>query len=173
LDDLVEGLQLGYCIIGDNAYEPTERMVPVFGGLQRLNEDNDNFNFYASQLQIRIEMAFGIKQIKWGLLQRPLQSKLKHVRWIAQAIARVHNFVINERLLRKQPEEFHRNGSGPKYLPSQPHDENGDTINLDLVDVGCRGYSELRERMVERVKQLGLKRPLSNKITRKRRHAEV
>jgi DDE superfamily endonuclease len=170
LDELVEGLPLGYCIIGDNAYEPTERMVPVFGGQQRLNEANDNFNFYASQLRIRVEMAFGIKQIKWGLLQRPVQSKLKNVRWIAQAIARLHNFVINERLLRKQPEEVHSNGSGgPRYLPSQPHDENGDAICLDPVDVGCRGFSELRERMVVRVKALGLKRPASNKIIRKRR----
>ena len=46
--------------IGDCAYKPTEHLVPIFGGDLALRKENDNFNFYASQLRIRIEMAFGL-----------------------------------------------------------------------------------------------------------------
>lgn len=172
LNDLIEALPLGTCVIGDNAYEPTERMVPIYGGLDRLDEDADNFNFYASQCRIRIEMAFGIMQMKWGILQRPLQSKLANVRWQAQAIARLHNFVINERLLRTDgvEEAPASTSNGPRYLPAVPHDDDGDAIDLNpLTSPVLRGYSELRERMLQRVKRLKLKRPAGNRIRRKKR----
>jgi DDE superfamily endonuclease len=177
LNDLIEGLPIGYGVIGDNAYKPTERMVPVFGGIERLKKDADNFNFYASQLRIRVEMAFGLKQIKWGILQRPVQAKVTNVRWLAQAIARLHNYVINERLIRNgQAEEAIRtnNGSGgPKYLPTQPQDDNGDSIELNPIVAGTRGFSELRERMMARVKSLGLKRPESNRIKKRKRRDDI
>ena len=63
LDKLVEALPFGVCLIGDAAYEPSEHMI--FQGQQRENKRNDNFNFYASQLHIRVEMAFGLLQAKW------------------------------------------------------------------------------------------------------------
>jgi DDE superfamily endonuclease len=69
LYDLIESLPRGVCIIGDAAYTPTEHMVPIYQGVDKLNAKYDNFNFYASQLRIRVEMAFGIMQSKWGILQ--------------------------------------------------------------------------------------------------------
>jgi hypothetical protein len=64
----IEGLPIGICSIGDTAYEATEHMVPVFMGHDRTKKRNDDYNFYASQLQIHIEMAFGLMQGKWGIL---------------------------------------------------------------------------------------------------------
>jgi hypothetical protein len=49
LYDLVEGLPVGVCIIGDAAYQPTEHMVPVYQGADKLKAKHDDFNFYASQ----------------------------------------------------------------------------------------------------------------------------
>jgi hypothetical protein len=60
LGGLILGLPGLYCAIGDCAYPASEHFVPIFGGAQALVPKNDNFNFFASQLRIRIEMAFGL-----------------------------------------------------------------------------------------------------------------
>ena len=96
--DLVEALPQGYICIGDCAYQPTERLVPIFGGDLALKPDNDNFNYYASQLRIRIEMAFGLMSRKWGILQKPLANQLPNYKHLICCIARLHNFCIDERL---------------------------------------------------------------------------
>lgn len=98
LYDLVERLPTGYICIGDCAYQPTENLVSIFGGDLALKKDNDNFNFFASQLRIRIEMAFGLMTRKWGILQRPLSNALPSIKHIICCIARLHNFCIDERL---------------------------------------------------------------------------
>lgn len=94
---LIEGLPTGYICIGDCAYQPTEHLVPIFGGEQANVKDNDNFNFFASQLRIRIEMAFGLMTRKWGILQSPLGISLSNIRHLICSIARLHNFCIDER----------------------------------------------------------------------------
>ena len=98
LSDLIEKLPAGYICIADCAYQPTEHMIPVFGGDLALLKDNDNFNYYASQVRIRIEMAFGLMTRKWGILQRPLSSSLFSMKHLVCCIARLHNFCIDERL---------------------------------------------------------------------------
>jgi hypothetical protein len=72
LFDKFEELPVGYVCIADCAYQPTKNLVPIFGGdlafcIER-SQDNDHFNFFALQLQIRIEMAFGRMTRKWGIL---------------------------------------------------------------------------------------------------------
>ena len=98
LSDLIENLPAGYICIADCAYQPTEHLIPVFGGDLALQVDNDNFNYYASQLRIRIEMAFGLMTRKWGILQRPLSNSLFSMKHLICCIARLHNFCIDERL---------------------------------------------------------------------------
>ena len=49
LSDLIEKLPPGYICIADCAYQPTEHLIPVFGGDLALLPDNDNFNYFASQ----------------------------------------------------------------------------------------------------------------------------
>jgi DDE superfamily endonuclease len=94
----IEGLPTGYICIGDCAYQPTENLVPIFGGDLALKKHNDAFNYYASQLRIRIEMAFGLMTRKWGILQRPLSNALFSIKHLICCIARLHNFCIDERL---------------------------------------------------------------------------
>jgi len=96
LGSLVEDLPGLYCVIGDCAYTPSEHLVPIYRG--GITSQNDNFNFFASQLRIRIEMAFGLMVKKWGILARPLSIKMIKIKRLVVAIARLHNFCINERL---------------------------------------------------------------------------
>ena len=172
LDELVENLPFGVCIIGDIAYEATEHMVPVYGGVDKMNPFCDNFNYYASQVRIRVEMAFGLMQIKWGILQHPIGCKISNAKWLLQAIGRLHNFVINERLeangITARPVEP-SDGPAP-YLPSVPHDEAGNVIDLNAITNPSlqRSYSELREVMARRVQRLQLERPAANRLKRKR-----
>jgi len=168
LKELVENLPFGICIIGDPAYEGSEHMVPIYQGLDRKNPKYDNFNFYASQLRIRVEMAFGLMQMKWGILQRPVGCSMKNLKWMAQAIARLHNYVIDERLaMDMDPAAEIREiaSNGPSYHPTVPEDENGDPILLDRLFQGTiQGQSLLREAMADRVQRLQLMRPASNRI---------
>ncbi|KAI2489792.1 nuclease [Fragilaria crotonensis] len=99
LGRMVEQLPGMYCAIGDCACTPTEHLVPIFRGANALMQRNDNFNYFASQLRIRIEMAFGLMVKKWGILACPLTIKLKNIKRLVIAIAKLHNFCIDERLL--------------------------------------------------------------------------
>lgn len=99
LFDLIEALPAIFTVIGDCAYMATEHMAPIYAGAQRSQQKYDAFNFYASQLRIRIEMAFGIMAKKWGILNRPLSVKLSNIKYLISAIARLHNYCIDERIL--------------------------------------------------------------------------
>ena len=173
LKNLIQDLPFGVCVIGDAAYEATENLVPIYQGLDRLQQKYDNFNFFASQCRIRVEMAFGLMQMKWGILQRPLCCSLKNVKWMAQAIARLHNFVIDERLAEGEDpvQEVRRvaEAGQPSYHPTVPHDHSGNPIDLDQLLAGTiQGHSHLREEMVRRVQRLQLQRPIGNRINRRK-----
>jgi DDE superfamily endonuclease len=170
LHELIESLPFGICAIRDAAYKATKHSVPICHSIDRLKERNDDFNFYASQLRIRIEMAFGIMQMKWGVLQCPVKCKLANAKDLVQAMGRLHNFVINERLIRLGIAD---DAVGGGYMPSVPHDADGDPVNVEALFSGLahRGYSEQRERMADRVEALGLKGPFSNRL--KRRHYDI
>ena len=68
LYDLVEKLPgLLYCI-GDCAYTPTEHQIPIYGSDNTTKTQYNNYNFYTSQLRLRIEMSFGLMVKRWGIL---------------------------------------------------------------------------------------------------------
>jgi hypothetical protein len=174
LFDLVESLPRGVCVIGDAAYQPTEHMVPVYQGADKLCAKYDNFNFFASQCRIRVEMAFGMMQSKWGILQRPLTCSLHNMLWLVQAIARLHNYCINERLAEAQTAFEVADSSVPRYIPAVPHDEDGDPVCLGHAFVGTvDGHSYLREWMATRVEEQHLKRPSNSSTGRKRNREEL
>ena len=99
LSELVESTQgVLYCI-RDCAYTPTEKLLPIYISEQAAKERYDNFNFYASPLHIRIEMAFGVMVKKWGILQRPTTISICNIKHLICAIGVLHNFSINEQIL--------------------------------------------------------------------------
>jgi DDE superfamily endonuclease len=175
LFDLVESLPKGICVIGDAAYQPTEHMVPVYQGVDKLCVKYDNFNFFASQCRIRVEMAFGMMQSKWGILQRPLSCSLSNMLWLVQAIARLHNFCISERLAQQQPPFEVPDSLVPGYIPAVPHNDDGDPVCLGGAFVGTvDGHSFIREWMATRVEKEHLKRPGNSADgTRKRNREEL
>jgi hypothetical protein len=59
LYDYVRNLPPGYYLIGDAAYSVEDSLLTPFTGGHRNDAIKDAYNFFLSQLRIRIEMAFG------------------------------------------------------------------------------------------------------------------
>ena len=90
----------GYVLFGDNAYLNTPYMATPFtnvsGDPNRVAEDS--YNFYHSQLRIRVECAFGMLVQRWGILRMAMPRKLTIAKIVAMvnALAKLHNFCIDE-----------------------------------------------------------------------------
>ena len=89
-------LPTGMYIAGDAAYQVSDSVLVPFTGSQRDDPGKDAFNFFLSQLRIRIEMAFGLLQTKWSVLKKPLQVNLKTAAKVIETCARLHNFCLRE-----------------------------------------------------------------------------
>jgi DDE superfamily endonuclease len=79
LGNLFESRPHLYCVIGDCAYTPSKHLDTIYTGVSAMSIRNDNFNFFVSQLGIRIEMVFGHLVKKWIFLRKPLNTKLCHL----------------------------------------------------------------------------------------------
>ena len=89
-----------FVLFGDNAYINTTYLATPFtnvaGDPNRAAEDS--YNFYHSQLRIRVECAFGMLVQRWGILRMPMPRNLSIVKTVAivNSLARLHNFCIGE-----------------------------------------------------------------------------
>ncbi len=149
VDDVARGF---YCAIGDCAYTATNNFVPIFGGAQALLPENDNFNYFASQLRIRIEMAFGLLVEKFGVLQRALHIHLENVKYLALCLAMLHNYCINERL-----------GEAIEFIHGEQMQQRSVAAVSQYEELSFQEYgqsSACRDYMVRRVKSKGLVRPM-------------
>ena len=72
----------------------------ALGEDEKRDPRKDAFNYYLSQVRIRIEMSFGILCSKFRILQRPLQVGLEGAGKLLLCCAQLHNFAINERIER-------------------------------------------------------------------------
>ena len=77
LDIIINNLPNGFFILGDAAYTLSNNLLIPFVGSNRHDPAKDAYNFYLSQLRIRVEMSFGRLVRKWGILQQTLCCSLK------------------------------------------------------------------------------------------------
>ena len=95
LKEVISTLPYGLFLIGDAAYTSNERLMIPFIGSQCSDAVNDAFNFYLSQVRIRIEMAFARLVLKWHVLCAPLVGSLRSISCTIMACAIMHNYVID------------------------------------------------------------------------------
>ena len=88
----------GLCLFGDNAYVNTPYMATPFRNVP--SGSKDDYNFYHSQVRIRVECAFGQLVQRWGVLRRAISSKvsMKKVNCLCMALCQLQNYCINSRL---------------------------------------------------------------------------
>ena len=89
----------GKCILGDNAYVKTHYMTTPYK--YNVTPEKDSYNFYQSQLRIKIECTFGVLVHRWAVLRSPLQFPLCKVTPIMSCLCRLHNFCIDEKEKKK------------------------------------------------------------------------
>ena len=74
LPNRISSFDTGFYLVGDAAYTLLDVMLVTFVGSQRDDCSQDAYNFFLSQQRIRIEMAFGLLQTKWGELKRNITT---------------------------------------------------------------------------------------------------
>jgi DDE superfamily endonuclease len=89
-------LDKGLCLFGDNAYLNTTYMATPYTSA---TGDKDAYNFFHSQLRIRIECAFGMFTQRWGILRCaiPKRITLKKTVALVMCLGKLHNYCIDER----------------------------------------------------------------------------
>ena len=94
LRDTVEQLLAGLYCVADAAYTLQENLLIPFTGCERNDPAHDAFNFFMSQLRIRVEMAFGRLTNKFRILKGCMIGSLDRISAFIMACARIHNFII-------------------------------------------------------------------------------
>jgi hypothetical protein len=67
LATFLQEIPAGYYIVADNAYTLSATLLIPYSGNDKTYPAKDVFNFYLSQLQIKIEQAFGMMVNKWRI----------------------------------------------------------------------------------------------------------
>ena len=83
------------CLFGDNAYLNSSYLATPFPNAKL---EQDDYNFYHSQLRINIECAFGMLVMRWSILTRALSSHygLKKTKELVRCLCCLHNYCIDE-----------------------------------------------------------------------------
>jgi DDE superfamily endonuclease len=94
LQQWIDSLPHGFYVLADNAYIISEHVLIPFSGSQRDAPQNSCYNYFLSQLRIRIEQAFGQYSVKWRIIRKPLETSLSTSSLVLTTCARLHNFII-------------------------------------------------------------------------------
>jgi hypothetical protein len=91
-------LSEGMHLFGDNAYVNAPYMVTLY---KSPNKSQDHYNFYHSQVPIKVECAFGMLVHWWSILRRPIPASLGILRKVTaftMCLYSLHNFCIDRRI---------------------------------------------------------------------------
>lgn len=88
----------GLCLFGDAAYTNGRYFATPYKNVS--SGTKDDYNFYHSQLRIRIECTFGQLVSRWGILRRALPARMGIMKMthLVKCLCQLHNYCINERL---------------------------------------------------------------------------
>mgnify|MGYP002784929136 FL=1 len=86
----------GLCIFGDNAYLNSPFLATPYPNVS--SGYKDAYNFFHSQLRIKVECAFGMFVQRWGVLRSAIPSgiSVRRTTALVLALAKIHNFCIDQ-----------------------------------------------------------------------------
>ena len=93
---LVRGLLApGLVLFGNNAYINSSFMATPFPNVSSGNKDD--YNFFHSQLRIRVECSFGMLVHRWGILRSaiPMGITIQKTVALVNALAKLHTYCID------------------------------------------------------------------------------
>jgi hypothetical protein len=160
LQAIFELLPIGLFIAADAAYIVTEHVLIPFVGSQRQDRTKDAFNFFLSQLRIRIENSFGLLTTKWRILRRPLECSLKTNALILEVCARLHNFVLDNKEDAVLDEDWNLDGPIISTMADSPLGW-GYLPTVEALETH-QGTSQTRDAIMRHIRRNGYSRPQRN-----------
>eukprot|EP00644_Phytophthora_capsici_P018845 jgi/Phyca11/133160/e_gw1.342.3.1 len=159
LSNAIMELPAGFYIIGDNAYPLSNSLLVPFNKLEIKSRAHSDYNFYLSQLRIRVETAFGLLVNKWQIFKRPLVVDFVNVKKVIKTCMKLHNFCIDERTknqcaatsVHAVTTEYH-SLSESWYQPTDNYSE-ADVLRPDALG------RILRDVVMNHIQNFGLRRP--------------
>jgi len=91
----IANLPFGNYVGGDNVHSGFFDVDLVH---EATTPHHSNYNFYISQLRIRIEMAFGLLVNKWHIFQQSLKVDYVHTGFVIKTCMKLHNYCIDDRI---------------------------------------------------------------------------
>ena len=163
----------GLVICGDNAYVTNNYVVTPHKNVGKGSKDA--FNFYHSQVRIRIECAFGMLVHRWGILRKPMPQNvsLGKITALTYCLCKLHNFCIDE----KEKEHYEQTKIDAFYSSLNgsidvQEDSAGNKIPTDIIHGGEHSDDFIRknipvsniphEMMLKIVQEKDLHRPQCN-----------
>jgi len=147
--DLVQHLPDGFYVVADNAYCLSSSLLIPYSGKDKGDKNKDAFNFFLSQLRIRIEQSFGLLTTKWRVFKKPLELSLWRASLLVESTFRLHNFCIDER--ESKPVNFWH---------QDPRDYTTNYAEfLDSLGEGGTRCINVRHAILQQVKSDGRRRP--------------
>ena len=152
--------------MGDSAYTLSPHVMTPFTkrDLQHPDtmDERDNYNFYLSQLRIRIEMSIGILVNKWRVFKTPIHFGINKCHKIIHSEICLHNYVINQKMVERNgnfnPEheirdviKTYNNGKDDSY----EHDDN----DIHILPNQRTDAINKRQILVEHIKLHNMRRP--------------
>ncbi|KUF83284.1 Far upstream element-binding protein 3 [Phytophthora nicotianae] len=164
LSDEIMELPPGYYCVGDNAYPLSDSLLVPYNKVELKKKQDSDFNFYLSQLRIRIEMAFGLLVNKWQIFKKPLVVDFKNVSKVIKTCMKLHNFCTNETLINADVTVVHDRVSSAyhrlrecAYQAADNSMEDTDITGVEL-DNAARGRI-LRQIINDHIQDFNLRRP--------------
>ncbi len=124
----------------------------------KLNQSKDAFNFFPSQLRIRIEQAFGLLVTKWHVFKKPLEVKFWRTTLVIEAAFHLHNYCIDKN---EYAAMVVRTCDPEKFTPS--YVEHLDPLG-DNPEGSKRKRHAVHEALVDKIRSDGRVRPRYNII---------
>ena len=155
-----------YFFVGDNAYVLCDELLITYSG-RNMTEAQRTYNYFLSQMRIRIEMAFGRLTTKWRIFRAKLENSTKKNAMICRVAAILHNFVINETTIDETVDGFIESFPGAPseamgYLPVHGDDEDDEGNFSATMETSGAGVSHRRQAFLHIVQRDGMTRPLHN-----------
>ncbi|XP_058818531.1 uncharacterized protein LOC131681634 [Topomyia yanbarensis] len=94
-DAPINGADLSYFFIADDAFPLSHRIMKPYGTANALTNDQRIFNYRLSRARRTVENAFGIMTMRWGCLRSEFLCAPDKVKVIVAACCALHNFLLS------------------------------------------------------------------------------
>ena len=154
LPDMLAELPLGKFIVADNACQSNEHLITPFQGPHAEDPAKSAYNYFVSQLRIRIECAFGRMVAKFCILKRPLRCSVAMNTRTIHACTILHNFCINK----GQTVPLQVNKEELELVPQKKKKDREPDVN-----------SALKDHILKEIDRRALRRPHHNVVRNSQR----